>query len=128
MTVSAIVVFGISLIAIASLFVLKQWETGSGRMVAPVLRSRADRRALALKARLFHIRLDLARIAPIAFLYLRYLIHEGALGFAALARMSERQAHRLADLVSHKRTFVAREPRSEFLKKVSDHKNGESER
>lgn len=128
MAVSAIVVFGLSLIAIMSLFVLKYWETGSGRVLAPSLRIKADRRALELKDRLSHIRLDLARIPPLTVLYGRYLVHEGALGFAAFARISEHQAHRLADLVSHKRTFVVRETRSEFLKKVSDHKKGEGER
>jgi hypothetical protein len=46
------------------------------------------------------------------------------LGFAAFARSSERQAHRLADLVSHKHGFVPRETRSEFLRKMSEHKNG----
>ena len=128
MEVFAIMIFGISLIATASLFVLRYWETGSGRVIAPTLRVAADRQALQLKAKLFHIRLDLARIPPLAVLYGRYLVHEGALGFAAFARMSERQAHRLADMVSHKRTFVPRETRSEFLRKVSDHKNGEGER
>ena len=128
MPVFAIAVFGISLIAIASLFVLKQWETGSGRVIAPALRVQADARALELKAKLFHIRLDLARIPPLALLYMRYLIHEGALAFAAFARFSEHQAHRLADTVSHKRTFVVRETRSDFLKQVSDHKNGGEER
>ena len=118
------IMFGISLVGMISLFVLKNWETGSGRVLAPALRARADNRAAALKNRISHIRLDLARIAPIVLLYSRYLIHEGALGFAAFARLSEREAHRIADLVSHKRTFVVRETKSEFLKKVSGHKNG----
>ena len=122
------IIFGISLIAIASLFVLKNWETGSGRVIAPAFRYDADVRAIQLKSRLSHVRLDLARIPPLALLYCRYLIHEGALGFAAFARLSEKQAHRVADLVSHKRTFVTRETRSEFLRKVSDHKNGGEER
>ena len=127
MTIFAIVVFGLSLIAIMSLFVLKQWETQSGRVIAPALRVKADHRAVELKAKLFRLRLDLARILPITVLYTRYLIHEAALGFAVFARASERQAHRLAEMVSHKRTFVARETRSEFLKKVSGHKNGGEE-
>lgn len=124
MTIFAIVIFGVSLIGIMVLFIVKHWEINAGRVIAPALRHRADEEAKNLKRHLFHIRVDLARIGPILVLYVRYLIHEGALGFAGFARLSERQAHRLADTVSHKRTFVPRETRSEFLKKVSDHKNG----
>ena len=124
MVVFAIIVFGVTLVAIAALFVLKRWEITRGRVLAPALRIRADHEALVLKNQLFHLRRNLARVAPIAVLYLRYLIHEGALGFASFARLSERQAHHLADAVSHKRTFVPRETKSEFLKKVSEHKNG----
>ena len=124
MPVFAIIIFGMSLVAVSSLFVLKYWETGSGRVIAPSLRARADHRALELKDALFHVRLDIARIPPFAVLFMRYLVHEGALAFAAFARLSERQAHRLADVVSHKRTFAPRETRSQFLKQVSDHKTG----
>jgi hypothetical protein len=127
MQIFAIVIFGISLIGIGMLFLLKRWETEAGRVLAPAWRKEADYRALALKDKLFHLRRDLARIPPIALLYCRYLVHEGALGFAAFARMSEGYAHRLADLVSHKHTFVPRETKSEFLRQVSEHKNGAGE-
>ncbi len=128
MAIFAIIIFGISLVAIGALFVLKHWEVGAGRVLVPTVREDADRRALAFKDRLLHLREDLARIPPITVLYARYLVHEGALGFAAFARMSEHQAHHLADLVSHKHTFAPRETRSEFLKQVSEHKNGGIER
>ncbi|HUO56142.1 MAG TPA: hypothetical protein VMU27_01765 [Candidatus Paceibacterota bacterium] len=130
MTILSITVFGLSLIAIMALFVLKQWEVGSGRVIASSFRMSADEQALALKQRLFHLRLDLARIPPLTLLYLRYFIHEAALSFAALARWSEQQAHKLADFVSHKHTFVPRETRSDFLRKVSNYKsgNGDSDR
>ena len=124
----AIVVFGSSIVLIGVLFILKRWEEGSGRVLAPALRRGADRQALELKDRLLNLRYDLARIPPFLVLYARYLVHEGALGFAALARTSEHQAHRLADLVSHKHGFVPRETRSEFLRQVSEHKNGGVER
>jgi hypothetical protein len=119
MPVIAISIFGVALVAIGALFVLKYWETGTGRLVAPALRTGADTYALQFKRRLFRARLDLARTVPFAVLFSRYLIHEGALAFAAFARISEMQAHRLADLVSHKRTFVPRETRSTFLRQVS---------
>ena len=123
-----IAVFGVSIVAIGGLFTLKHWEAGTGRILAPSLRRSADRRALELKVRMLNVRHDLARIPPMAVLYGRYLVHEGALGFASFARMSERQAHRLADLVSHKHGFVVRETRSDFLRQVSEHKNGGGER
>ena len=121
MPIAAISIFGVTLVAIGALFVLKFWETGTGRMLAPSLRMGADTYALQLKNRLFRARLDLARTVPFAVLLSRYLVHEGALGFAAFARISEMQAHRLAELVSHKRTFVPRETRSTFLRQVSGH-------
>ena len=126
MELFAIIVFGVSLVVIATLFVLKYFEVRSGSVVGTSLRYKADRGALALKYRISIVRLDLARVSPVVLLYSRYLVHEGALRFASIARMAERQAHRLADLVSHKRSFVPRETRSEFLRKVSNRKNGET--
>jgi len=124
MTVFAIITFGISLIGICALFILKYWETGTGRVLAPVMRQEADERARELKERLFHLRADVAHMGPLLVLFVRYLIHEGALAFAGFARIMEAQAHRLAELVSHQHTFVPRETKSEFLKRVSEHKNG----
>ena len=122
MTIVPIVIFATSLLAIGVLFAIKRWETAHGRVLAPQVRMRADRGALKLKSRLQDVRMDAAKLPPMAALYARYFVHEAALSFAAFARTAERQAHRVADLVSHKRYFVARETRSEFLKKVSEHR------
>ena len=65
-------------------------------------------------------RKDMQDLLPRAVLLSRFLVHEAALGIARAARYSERQAHRLADMVSHKRGFERRETRSEFLRKVSE--------
>jgi len=119
MPIAAISIFGVALVAIGALFVLKYWETARGRVLAPALRFGADEYALQFKARLSRVRLDLARVPPFTVLFTRFLIHEAALGFAAFARLSEAQAHRLADVVSHKHTFIPRETRSTFLKQVS---------
>ena len=51
-------------------------------------------------------------------------LHFAALEFAHLARQASRQAHRLADFVSHKRNFERKETRSEFLRKMTELKNG----
>ncbi len=122
--VFAATVFFISFLSIVSLFALKYWELRNERVIAPILRAKFDARALHLKDLLAAARVDLAKIPPLTLRLTRILIHEAALGLAVLARITERQLHRLADLVSHKHRFEKRETRSEFLKKVSEHKNG----
>ncbi|OGG53659.1 hypothetical protein A2851_02105 [Candidatus Kaiserbacteria bacterium RIFCSPHIGHO2_01_FULL_53_29] len=117
-------IFFISLVGIGLLFGLKYWEMRRERILAPSMRSELDRRAVQLKELMAAARVDLAKLPPIAVRLSRLAIHEAALGFAALARFAEGQAHRLADLVSHKHRFERRETRSEFLKKVAEHKSG----
>lgn len=120
----AIALFGISLVLIVALFALRWWELKQQRVLAPALRDRADERARELKDALLHSNRILSRIPPLAAILSRYVVHEMALALAALARFSERQAHALADMVSHKHRFERRETQSEFLKQVSGHKNG----
>jgi hypothetical protein len=116
------ILFALSLLGIAALFALKRWEMARERVLLPHLRARGDVRAQQLKELATAARMDLAKIPPEAVRTARIMVHEGALAFAALARFLERQAHRLADFVSHKRGFEKRETRSEFLKKVAEHK------
>ena len=97
MTIVPIVILTTSLFAIGVLFAIKRWETAHGRVLAPQVRMRADRGALKLKSRLQDVRLDAAKLPPMAALYSRYFVHEAALSFAAFARTAERQAHRVAD-------------------------------
>lgn len=123
----ALVIFIVSLLAIAALFTLKYWELRTGRTLLPSLRVKADEQALRLKELLIAALLDLAKLPPNALRLSRYLVHEAALGLAALARIGERQAHRLADTVSYKHRFERRETRSEFLKKVAEGKHGGDE-
>ncbi len=123
MEIVMIVLFGISLVCVISLFAIKNWEVKRNRILMPVLRNRADNEALRLKDHLLRVRVDVARVVPIALVYTRFLVHKGALSVAAMARNSERRAHRLAEIVSYKRTHVPRETTSEFLRKVSEHKS-----
>lgn len=120
----AIFVFFFSLVGIAALFGQKWREIRRGKALAPDLRSRADREAEKLKELAEAAWMDLGKVPPEALRLARVLVREMALGVAALARFLERQAHRLADFVSHKRGFERRETRSEFLRKVAEHKNG----
>ena len=123
----AFVVFFFSLFAIAFLFALKSWEIRKKRVVFAPWREKADIRALQLKELLDAARLDLSKLPPEAVRLSRIGIHQLALGFAAFARGAERYAHQVADLVSYKHHFEKRDTRSEFLKKVAEHKNGGGE-
>ena len=120
MVYAAVFFFG-SLIGIGVLFGIKYWEVRHGRMLSPGARTRADRGALQIKA-LLDVASNEAQKVPPALVYIaRLLLHETALGTAALARTLERQAHRLADVVSHKHRFERRESRSEFLRQMNGH-------
>jgi len=118
------VVFFVSLAGIVLLFLLKYWENKRSRVLAPQLRERLDIRTLQLKELMIAARMDLGKLPPEALRLSRIAIHAGALGFAAFARTMETYAHEIADVVSYKHRFEKRETRSEFLKKVAEHKNG----
>ena len=122
--IAAVVIFFLSLLCIAGLFALKHWEEKRQRVVAQNMRLRADGRAMEFKAWLENSRGEIKKLGPVLLRLSRFAIHEAALGAAASARLIERQAHRLADMVSHKHHFERREPRSEFLKQMTEHKNG----
>jgi hypothetical protein len=118
------IVFVISLIGIVCLFGLKYWEEKHATVLVPKMRLWSDDKADEFKQFIAWSRAEAGSLTPRALRFARWCIHELALGFASLARASEREAHRLADLVSHKHRFERRESTNEFLKQVSDHKNG----
>lgn len=115
----AIASFAVSFVGIAGLFALKYREENAGRVYLPSLRDSADEKAVAFKGWLARRGKDLELLPPFAAMLARRGVHELALSFAAIARMGETQAHRLADLVSHKHRFERRAPRSEFLMRVA---------
>lgn len=118
----AVAIFFLSLSGIIALFTLKYIELRAQRVYVPRFRAAADKQARQLKALLIRTRYEASKLGPLSVLILRYFVHEAALAFASLARVGERQAHRLADMVSHKRGFERREPKNEFLKQVSEYK------
>lgn len=120
----AIIIFLFSALGIAGLFILKHWEEKNHRVLAPGARAWGDTKSLEAKSLFGQMQLQADKVPPMMLHLTRWAIHELALGFASLARALERQAHRLADFVSHKRNFVQRESKSEFLKQVSEYKNG----
>ncbi|OGG56131.1 hypothetical protein A3D71_02925 [Candidatus Kaiserbacteria bacterium RIFCSPHIGHO2_02_FULL_55_20] len=123
MTIS-IGIFLLSLFCIVALFAGKYWELRSERVLLPVWREKLDMRAQQLKELMDAARVDVAKLPPEALRVSRIAVHQLALGFAAFARTAEGYAHRLADVVSYKHRFEKRDTRSEFLKKVAEHKSG----
>ncbi len=118
--------FVLSLAGIALLFYAKQREIVTGRGVVPEMRATLDVRAAQMKELARAAQEDLKRLPPILMHLARVAVHKSALSIARLARAAEAQAHRLADRVSYKHRFVQRAPRSEFLQKIIEHKNGVS--
>ena len=121
--VLAYAVFFVSLAGLIGFFGLKEWETRSGHVSFPALRGKLDQWAFFLRDIMVALKADAEKILPEMLHLSRILVHEIALSLASLLRYLSLQAHKLAELVSHKRNFVRRAPRSEFLKKVIDHKN-----
>lgn len=118
--IAAASVFFASLTGLTLLFAIKIIETKRGHTYAPRVRTVADDAARSLKSWLTQARVALSHVPP-ALLYLsRVALHKLALGSAQLARLAEAQSHKVADLVSHKRSFEKREPRSDFLKQVGE--------
>ena len=124
MMVFAGTIFFLSFAGIVLLFVLKLREERTGRRFAPAWRDALDTEAVHIKGLLMAAELDLKKVPPLVVYWGHVVVHVAALEFARAARTASRQAHRLADFVSHKRNFQRRVTRSEFLKKMSERKNG----
>lgn len=123
MVVFAIAIFSLSLLGISGLFALKAWELRSARTIAPRLREKADLGAAEVKRFIALSQIEARKLPPEVLNLARTILHDAALGAAALARYLERQSHKVAEKVSHKAGFERREPRNDFLKNVSDYKS-----
>lgn len=124
MTLAALIVLGSSIFGIIMLFVVKKVEIARGRLIGGEVRDNADLFAMRVKWVFLVIEWYLSRLPDFLFLLTRYGIRVAALYTASAARKAEAQAHNVADFVSHKRNFERRETKSQYLKQVSDHKNG----
>jgi len=122
--IPAAVTFGVSLFGILLLFVMKKIEVSRGSLIGGSARDSADLFALRVKWVFLVIEWYLSRLPDFLFLLSRHAVRAGALYLARAARYAEAQAYHLADFVSHKRNFERRETKSNYLKKVSEHKNG----
>lgn len=119
----AIGTFLFSLAGIAGLFALKTWEIRRGRILAPAFRERLNVAAFRARELLLALEADLEKLPPEMLHVTRLILHKTVLFSAGALRFLALQTHRLADLVSHKHAFRRRAPRSEFLKKILEHKN-----
>ncbi len=120
---TAVTGFILSLAGLIALFSLKYMEFSKRRIYGPELRAKADSWALLLKALLYASMDRLEQLPHDFVVFLRMVVHVGAIIFARGARAAEKGAHQIADRVSHKHHFERTESRSEFLKSVSAHKN-----
>jgi len=129
MTMSFVIgVYAFSLLGILSLFALRRREEALGHRYFPRFREAADEYALALKRYVFSLGSEVQKLPPLVLALSKMAIHASALQIAAAARFLERQAFRLADIVSHKRGFVPRAPRSEFIRKIGEYKENDTPR
>ena len=124
MAFTATALFFLALLGLIALFTLKYWELARERVLFPALRERADSGALRLKELVIAGRKDLGKLPPILLFAAQSVVHGIAVDAGHVAHWLGRQSHRLADSVSHKRNFERGQTRSEFLKKVAEHKNG----
>ncbi|KKW35083.1 MAG: hypothetical protein UY81_C0054G0007 [Candidatus Giovannonibacteria bacterium GW2011_GWA2_53_7] len=118
------IAFFLALTLIVALFAIKLSEERSGRRAMPSWRDALDSEALHIKGLLSAAELDLKKLPPLFVYWMHGVIHIAALEFARAARAASREAHRLADFVSHKRNFKRGVTRSEFLKKMGERKGG----
>lgn len=117
-------VFGVSLCAIVLLFAFKAFEVRRAAATRAAWRDSADEFALRVKWMILVVEWYVARTPLFLTLLARWIVHMSALWFAGLAHGLANHAHRLADFVSHKRSFERRETRNQFLKQVSAREGG----
>ena len=122
MLIASSVLFGGGLLGLVGLFTIKYLEQHRGSEFPARWRARADSYADEVKIILARARHETTELLPKGVMVLRIGIHKCALWTASFARLTEKQAHRLADMASHKHHFQYRETRSDFLKQVSDYK------
>ncbi len=116
-------IFGVALFGLVVLFSLKYVESTSGRVLMPRARQTLNFRALGIRRGVLVVIHTIEHL-PAFMVALGYAtLHLLAIVVALSARMAERQAHRVADFVSHKRKFQRRETQSVFLKEVTSHKD-----
>jgi hypothetical protein len=123
MEFAAMTVFFAALALILILFTVKKIEVRRQQRFGENLRQLADAGALRVKASLMTTERYIESLPFFISAIARYGVHIGALSFARLARTLESEAHRLADMVSHKRGFERKETKSKYLKEVSSYKN-----
>ena len=123
MFIISAVLFVVAFLGLCALFTMRHIEETHGLAFRADIRALADTRAEELKQFLTHGRREVIKLVPKAIILFRYTVHECALATAQFARIMEKQAHRLADMASHKHHFEHHETRSDFLKQVSDYKN-----
>ncbi len=118
------IVFFHALILIVALFTVKQWELMHERVLMPQWRARADVKALRVKELAFAARKDIEHLPPFLSMPLRASCMVSRSMQAILPSGSAGNRIVSPTMYRTKRNFERRETKSEFLKKVSKHKDG----
>jgi len=124
MFLAPIIVFVSSLTAITMLFSFKYAEERRARLLLPEMRRMLDAAAEWCGRVLRGSEDQLSKLPPASMRVIRRMLASSAISFGAIAERIAHGSHRLADFFSHKHNFERRETRSEFLRQVAEHKNG----
>jgi len=117
----AIIPLTLSVLGLLGIFLVKEWEQSSGRILFPGFRKRADARTLDLYAQVQAI----PKRTKVMLLYLaHHSIYQSSRTALLLLRIVERRLMKLLNMIRGKGVVTKREPPSTFLKHVAEHKNG----
>ena len=122
MIIAYFIVFGVALCGLFALFSLKYIENASGTVFFPRMRGVLNSRTQRIRRVLLLVIHAIEHFPALMVAFGYASLHLFAVLVALGARMAEKQAHRVADFVSHKRKFQRRPTQSSFLKEVTTHK------
>lgn len=120
-----VIPLALSILGLLGIFLVKEWEQSSGKMLFPGFRKRADTRTLDLYVLIRAI----PKRTKVTLLYLvHHSVYQGSRTALLLLRIVERRLMKLLNMIRGKGVVTKREPPSTFLKHVAEHKNGIRER
>jgi hypothetical protein len=119
----AIIIFGVSLVALSGLFAVKAWELAHDTTYFSALREKTDSWALKGEHGAKIAQKLISLVPPLVLMGVRKCIHACAVSFAKIARIAEKQAHEVAHMVSNPYRDWKPQQSSVFLKEVSAHRD-----
>ena len=118
----SIILFAGALTVIGVVFLVAYIESRRGALVLPRAQAVLDGWAQGAQREFGRAGRTLDNWPTVIAQVLYYAVHVAAVAVALLARAAEKRAHKVADFVSHRRSFTQHETKSNFLKEVRKHK------